>query len=340
MNLSRTAVPVSPARATRFARKKTVFRRIPPVYLITLVCAGLFLCFPAVSAKGAAVGLSLCASSLIPALFPFLCLAPLLSDVLSALAAWVSRRCSVDGTQALLWSSFVIGMVAGLPLGAVTVLSHVKAGRIDRACAARFLGVTTVSGPAFLSGYIGKTLLGSVRTGWILYGIQLCVSLILFLREMKKTPHPMSGVMSDAGFRTETRAGAPSLSAAVSHGAGSMLSLCGTVVFFSVVRAFLCAFLPKVPAALLGGLAEITGGIRELVLLCGNGMLAPAVLLPLIAFFVGFGGVSVGMQTANFTAGTGVSMRDYYRQKLLCGAMMAASVWVLSHTGLIAGMPL
>jgi hypothetical protein len=95
-----------------------------------------------------------------------------------------------------------------------------------------------------------------------------------------------------------------------------MLSLCGTILFFSAVCACLwhvlslCG-LPSSLCALLCGLCELTGGLR---------LLSPTTPLSFasVGFLCGFGGLCVALQVRSATGGA-LSLRSYFLHKLLQG---------------------
>lgn len=295
-----------------------------PVLLVLVI-----LFFPDVSARGAASGLSLCAGGVIPALFPFLVLSPMLAQSLSA---WpVFRRVGDRRSRALL-SAFVIGMVSGFPIGAVTLTMYCRHHVLDKQTAAAYLGICSASSPAFLSGYVGKALFHSTVFGWVLFCIQTLVGCVMFAHARKKTP-PTAWAAEKGDILLPER-GASSLASAADalrRGSESMLFLCGTVIFFSVLRSFLCAFLPRIPAAILGGMLEITGGLREIALLCDAQILSFSLSAVISAGMIGFGGLCVAMQTAAFAKEIDIPMGPYFRAKLISGLFcaLAAALFML-----------
>ncbi|MGM9625920.1 MAG: hypothetical protein ACI3XM_09480 [Eubacteriales bacterium] len=298
----------------------------PPVSVsryLPVPLALVILFFPDVSIRGAASGLSLCASGVIPALFPFLVLSPMLAE---ALSAWPVFRRAGDMRSRALFSAFIIGMVSGFPIGAVTLTAYCRSHVLDKQTAAAYLGICSASSPAFLSGYVGKALFHSAALGWVLFGIQTLVGCVLFMlsQARKKMPPTAWAVEKADDCSPERGAGfMASAAGALRRGSENMLFLCGTVIFFSVVRSFLCAFLPRIPAAILGGMLEITGGLREIALLCDMHLLSRPVSVIISAGMVGFGGLCVAMQTAAFAKENGIPMGPYFRAKLLSGLICA-----------------
>ncbi len=267
-------------RSIRFPYKKSA--------LLPLILTVLFLFFPAPVQTGVQAGLSLCVRALIPAVFPFLCIAPMTADAISALSGGNSRR-------AALRSSFLVGVFCGFPMGAVTLAAHVRSGRLSPEDANRFAAAVSAPSPSFLIGYVGLQLFGDFKVGVKLLLISLCVQTALFLFLLKTVPRNMPS----AAIRSDMQK-APALSDAVVRGAHTMLSVCAAVVFFSVIRTLIDtlagAVLPLTGTSILGGIAEMTGGLSAVSDLWKNGILpAPSAML-LSAFLIGSGGCSVLMQ--------------------------------------------
>ena len=273
----------------------------------------MLLLFPGRCSLFAGEALKLCACAVIPSLFPFMVLSPLLVESLPKGGRSGAAVCR---------SAFLIGMVTGFPVGAVTVAQMYRGGRLDKDRAERLLGVCSGAGPAFLIGYAGNALWGSAAAGWCYILFQTAASLVLYLwymRSADKAPSPLS--------RAPETTSAPSLSlpAAIRGAVQNVLAVCGFVVFFSVLRGLLCDVctvlqLPLSLSLLLNGGTEMTGGLAEVAACAFQGTPAGFVLS---ALFVGFGGVCVMMQVSAFAREAGLSMHHYLPQKLLCGGLCA-----------------
>ena len=297
------------------ARVYTVLRM-----MLWLAAALLLLAVPDTASEGVRAGLALCAQSVIPSLFPFLVLSPMLECVLLALLSRlpVLRRRPRAGA---VLSAYAVGMTAGFPLGAVSVLSMVRQGRLSAADAKALIGICTGASPAFLIGYFGCALWADAAIGLYLWCVQsiLCLCpVLLLLRHMP----PLSGVCD-----TE-KISLPPLSVCLREAVVRMWNICGAIVFFSVIRAVLCRYLPFGAAAVLGGLAEMTGGLRECAALSDGGRISRRTALVLSAAMIGFGGCCVGMQTADVVLTAGIPMRRYWRQRAVIGIAMASAAYL------------
>ena len=204
----------------------------------------------------AAKALTLCAGTVIPALFPFMVVTGLL--VRLGFGQWLAP--DMAGLMASLFrlpgcagSALLLGLVGGYPIGARTAAELYASGDLTRQEAERLLTFCNNSNPVFLISVLGVGVFGSVRAGLWLWLIHVCAALLTGLlfrglgRGRKTVPPAIS-------FQ------APSLPAAfvssVRDSAGTMLSVCAFVTFFYVLISPLTA-LPGPWAALAVGCGEL-----------------------------------------------------------------------------------
>ena len=297
-------------------------------HLPLLIACALFLGLIAGSAQaaqGARDGLSLCAATLIPTLFPFFTLAGLLSelglpDLLGQrLTPLTKKLFHVSGCGA---QAFMLGISGGYPLGASVVADLRKKGLITQEEGARLLAFCNNSGPAFILGAAGGVF-RSPKAGLLLYLTHIlgavCVG-ILFRG-------PSGGEAS-----LPAKAAPLSLSAAfpraMTKAVSTTLSVCGYVIFFRSVMALLPipASLPPALQALLSGIFELAGGIASL-----RGLSPTAETLALAAFLLGWGGISVHLQTLGVMADTDIKCARHLAGRALCGVFAAVFTFILGN---------
>ena len=301
--------------------------RIPFPFCAAVVLAGLILYSPASAAEGVRGGLALCAYSVIPSLFPFLVLSPMLADGIRRMTAQLCHGHIGERSAALL-SAYTVGMLAGFPIGALTVLSQYKQDRIGGEDAARFLGVCTGASPAFLIGYFGQSLWGCAALGWVVWLLQclFCLTGVFCLLCKRGNVSAVVTAVSD-----ET---VPTLTQCISGAVPRMMQICGCVVIFSVLRAFFCQWFPVHMACILGGMTEMTGGLCDAAALYTKGMTDKRTALTVSGAVIGFGGVCVGMQIADAAAQAGISMRQYWFQRILLGVLCALAAAGIGIVGI------
>ena len=276
-----------------------------------LAALGLLLARSAEAAQAVRDGLALCAGSVIPALFPFLAVSGLLtaldagaSPALGPLARLLG--CSRAGARA-----FLLGLTGSYPVGARTVAQLYRRGGISRREACRLLLFSNNCGPAFILGVAGLGCFGSLRAGVLLWGVHILAALVIALALPRQTAEPSER----PGSVPARPALVPALIAAVRDAAGTMVYICGFVVFFLVLTRLLTA-LTGLEHPLPLGLLELTGGILRLSGTRGDFVLAAALM--------GWGGVCVHCQTAAVLEGSGLHMRGYLSAKAAQAVLSAA----------------
>lgn len=112
--------------------------------------------FPSVALYSAQKGISLWASSVLPALLPFFICANFLNNM---------------GVVKLLRPSlfpFVMSVISGYPMGAKIIGDMRKERRISQTEAKRLISFCSTSGPTFMVGAVGAGMLGSAGAGLLI----------------------------------------------------------------------------------------------------------------------------------------------------------------------------
>lgn len=275
-------------------------------------------------------GLTLCAKTVIPSLFPFMVVSELLvssgaGEALGRLLSGIMRKIfGISGAGA---SALFLGSTCGFPVGARTAVALYDKGVISKSECQHLLTFTCNPSSAFLITAVGVSLYDSRTLGVTLYCVVLGCGLLtgflarFFLRspqEPSEHPHYPSGLHPG---------GAETFTGAVSSAATAMLTVCAYVIFFSALTGALSCAVSDVGGSgswgytLLCGFLEMTGGISQASILSGDGGLI------LTAAFAGWSGVSVHCQIMTLCGGRGLSFKPYLLAKafqgLLCGVVTA-----------------
>ena len=251
---------------------------------------------PQSAAAGFDSGLALCLHSVMPAMFPFMVLCNLLaacpqSAVLGLPLRPLTAFCGLRARQAPL--TLLLSWLGGYAVCAQCIANYRRLGRLTQSEATLLLLLGCCSGPGFVIGCVGGLLLGSVRLGLLLYGLQLAAN---FLSAACLWPFLRRG-FSEAGC-TSTKHEPPraeaipdgGISAAISDAVTASLSICGCILFFRVLCAVLLSFLPQgVPllAPLCSSVFEISAGCADFAALRGPvGLQGVAACLSLLGLSV------------------------------------------------------
>lgn len=254
--------------------------------------------------SGAREGIDLCLRVVIPSLFPFFVLSGLLSGALLGESLPLLRPLArLAGLPRGAESILAAGLLGGYPVGARCVGDACRAGRLSPRDGRRMLPFCNNAGPAFLFGIAGS-LFSSPFTAWGLWGIQILSALLTALW----LPGRSTGEIAPGTGHVPTLPQA--LSSAVTIQAG----VCGWVVVFRILLAFLGRWfgwlLPEGAQLLLSGVLELTNGCTRLSTVANPGQ-----RFVLCSGFLAFGGLCVGLQTRS--AAQGVDHTLYFPGKLL-----------------------
>lgn len=304
-----------------------------------LLLTGAALCrWPAESAAAVRSALGLCGDVLVPALFPFFVLSSLL------IATGVAGACArplravmrpLFGLSGAAAAAVLLGAVGGYPVGARTAAELAARGDCAPEEGRRLALFCNQCGPAFFLGAAGVGVFGSRQAGFLLMGCVLGAGLLVGIG-LRLVCGPVPAWTG--GRRAAARQPlAEVLPECVRGGFSATLGVCSYVLLFSVL-AELATCSGALPI-LAGGLARLCPGAGAEVL-CRSGLIgllelstgvaglreatsAPAAL-PLCAFLLGWGGLSVHCQSLPFLRTAGASLRSYLLAKLAQGALAAA----------------
>ena len=295
-----------------------------PVFVVFLLA--LLLISPTVSFEYMRGSLKLCVQSLVPSLFPFMIISDFLisSDTGKILKALFARPLGlIFGTSREGAFAVLLGFLCGFPIGAKSALKLYEENKISHTELLHIMSFCNIPSPAFVCGAVGL-LFQSSRLGVILFISLILSSLILgiagrFIYKYDRKAVPLSPKNSDA---------VTAFTGAVSSSASVMLTVCGYVVFFSVLIGYatrLCDMIgaPKIIPVILSGVLEISNGMS-----CAAGLGDQAAPL-LAAFFAGFSGLSVIFQIISLDRGRHIRKKAFVIQKLLQGVICLIISFVL-----------
>ena len=267
------------------------------LYALSLAATGILcLCFSSAMKQGIVKGLDLCGSTLIPSLFPFLCLCALATALPPQPPGLLGR-----GFRALFHLPAAAGKVlftallSGYPAGPLMCAALLEREQITPKEARRLSLFACAAGPSFSVVAIGEGLCGSKSLGVILLAsnvlAQLLIGIVLGLLA-RKDPLCQGDKLYSESFDFST-----ALCAAVEKSIGATLSICAYVLLFSAGLELLR--LSPLPAAVqqpLSAVLEVT-----------NGCVGYPTNPPVHSAILGFGGLSIFFQVKKYLLKTGTS---------------------------------
>lgn len=309
--------------------------------LLVMITFLLLIIHSADAIQSAQSGLAICARVIIPSLLPFY----VLSGLLGALglphylgrffAPMMSRMFYVSGVGA---TAFILGLSGGYPLGAATVCNLYHQQQIQKKEAEHLLSFCNNSGPAFILGAAGIGIFQSPKVGLLLYAVHIISAILLGMLMSNKSTSPQHMAVTPH-FKAVSFPHA--FADCVKSSVMSTLTVCGFVVFFSVIVGILDAqgiFTQLAGSlsyysglelhftrSLLTGFLELGSGIAAM-----NGLTITPANVALAAFILSFGGLSVHCQTLAVAAESDLSLRRHTVGKLLHGVIAAILILGIS----------
>jgi len=281
--------------------------------------------FSSASMEAAKNALSLCASSLLPALFPFfVCSSMLISlgaaHLLSKLFSPIMKPFfGLSGSCSL---AMVMGYISGYPIGAKTAVDLYLNGNCSKSEAEKLLAFCNNSGPLFIIGAVGTGMIKDPSVGVAIYISHILSSLVVALLMRNVPIYPLSQKKL-AGKKAYTGFG-EIFTDAVSSSASLTLTVCGFVVMFAILISFIeqmgiinalasLGMNPGLCKAFIYGALECTGGCSAII---------PAVKSPLFKYMlissvIAWSGLSVHLQVLGIIKKAKLSPKLYFKGKAL-----------------------
>ena len=298
------------------------------LYVVFLGVTILILINPTQSVYYAKKGLSMCSEIIIPSLFPFFVCSGLLvysgfCEVLAKITRPVMKPLfNVNPTGS---AAFILGIISGYPLGAVTACQLYNGNYLSKSEAERLLAFCNNSGPLFILGAVGVSIYHSTSVGVILYAAHIlgaiCVGLVF--KNYKRNTYNAEEYKLD----TKKHSTGSLFSEVLTNSVSSILTICACVVFSSVVANLFMDLLclnPVFEALIQSGL-EFVSGLTKISYLDVN--LFSKLLMS--AWACAFAGISVHLQVMGVISKSELSMKPYILGKLLHGIFAVIFTFLL-----------
>ena len=319
--------------------------------------------------KGAAAGLLLWYSAVVPALFPFMVLSSVLSGsggisrLMQPFTA-VFRFCglSADG-----WYVLLTGLLCGCPMGAKTCADFLAEGRLSSSEAKFLFALCNHPSPMFLAGFVYPMFAAQLPLLCFVFAIYMPLLLLAipahFIYHAPFSPesipensgisqqHPTlnsANAFSSKHTRSDkSSSSALSLDAAILNSAEILVKIGGYLIFYSIL-ILVIRNTPEIPAParlFFSGAMEITTGIRTV----SDSLTYPYSAIAAAAIF-SFGGFSAMSQTnaviwihrsSSGSAGRTVSCggrQNSVHEKTAGLSIRQYLLWKIAHASLTAAV--
>ena len=278
-----------------------------------------------------------CLTALVPSLFPFMAVSAYLvrAGIGSGAAAertlgWLTRK--LFRLPAACAAAILMSFLGGYPTGAKSAALLLEQGEIDEEQAGRMLLFCVNPGVAFVVTFLGGTVLGNFRTGWLLFAAVTLSGVVIGIVSGffgRKRPDQTAGVVNHS-FKDTSNA----LTHAISDASSGVVTMCACIVLFSGITALLHStgvfqllslalsrlglLTPMESSATLSFLWEVTGGVGAAQTL----RVSPV----FYAFGLAFGGLCVHLQVFSFFSALPCKKLRFFCFRLLHG-LLAAGIY-------------
>ena len=223
--------------------------------------------------------------------------------------------------------AFILGIISGYPLGAVTAGELYANSYLSKTEAERLLAFCNNSGPLFILGSVGVAVYSNIRYGVMLYAAHILAALtvgVLF-RFYGRNRHSAPPTRMTTPERTVGDIFDISLQNAIKN----ILTVCAAVLFFSVISRLVLGMLPLsgITNAVVSGIFEFVTGTVKI----SNLTVPIAQKLILTSVIVGFAGISVHAQVMAVVARFHLSLAPYIIGKIMHGLLSGVYMAIYLH---------
>lgn len=289
-------------------------------------------------------GLSIWATCVLPSLLPFFVITKLLSE-LKVLDKFFNKFAKLNKFlfNAPSCSGYIFGMsiISGYPVGAKLICDFYENKIITEKQANKLVTFCSTSGPLFIIGTVGAIMMKNALIGYILYASHI-ISAIL------------NGIIYRKAFLEKDTVQAPNseplktdyqslLSTTMTSSITSVMVVGGFVAMFFMIidilgdthilfpfewlinSIFSCVGSKNIGSYIVNGLIEVTRGCRDIASLGLN----PTISSVILSGLIGFGGMSIHLQSLSFLTRCKVNIKFYFLQKITQTIFACASCYLL-----------
>ena len=307
------------------------------ISLLLLIMCIIIIINPSSYAKSCLNGVSVWALKVFPLMFPFFILTKMIASLNTPKENFMDKffnkvYYAPNGS----FSTFFLSTLSGYPMGAKLIAQMHENKQINSTEAKKMLSFCSVSGPMFMIGTVGVAMLSSFKAGVIILISNMVASLLngfihrgkkQIKKELKLTNNNQSISFSDCVH--------DSLISVLMVGAYIVVSF----IFIDLLRnlhitsfisnaicnLFKCESNFNVVQSVLNGIIEITRGIFDL----SNSTLSLQTKTIISSGLIGFGGVSILLQSVSFLNKIKVPIKSMIIQKTTQGIICLIISFIL-----------
>lgn len=299
-------------------------------FLIFIICL-FFIIKPSVCSKASLNGASVWAFKVFPMLFPFFILTKILLCFYEPKPNFMDKFFNkAYNAPTGSFFIFILSVLAGYPMGAKLICEQYNKKYINSIEAEKMLSFCSVSGPMFMIGTVGFGMFNSYKAGVIIFIANIIACLInglIFKNKSSKTTYTNSYNTINITHFNIADIVYDSLNSILMVGAYIVISfilidLLNFLKIFYFISSAICkifnySYAADVIECCLKGCLEITRGAADL-----SNLVIPLKLKTILASgIIGFGGISVLLQSLGFLKTLNIRTSKILKQKIMQGLL-------------------
>ncbi len=281
-------------------------------FILIFIFSVLLLLEPTVCKKAVAKAIVLCSSVLIPSLFPYtVCMLFIINSDLvhkSKLLTPITNR--IFGLSQYSFLIMLFSFLGGFPIGGKLLNDAVKQGALTQNQGKIMINYCVNAGPAFIVSVVGSGILHSEKLGYILLASHLLSSVAICIF----TPKIENQRINEVGIINPI----DNFVTAASSAATSIIGICGYVIFFAVISAYLNYYSKHIPfLSTIACFLEITTAVTQ------------TKNIYLISFLLGFSGICIWFQVLSVTKLLEINIIRFALSRCIHGALSVIITYIL-----------
>lgn len=301
--------------------------KILPLALF-FVCI-IFIISPKTYSTSCLTAVSVWAINVLPTLLPFFIITRLIVGLITPKPNIADKLFNkLYNTPAITATIYVLSIISGYPMGAKLICDVHEKGYINKKDAERMFAFCSVSGPMFIVGTVGVSIMSSYKVGLIILIANIISSLIngLIYRGKKTILDDKNIILEQKDNNLLQNSVYDALISILMVGAYIVLSfllidLLKNLGVLNFLSSCICHifknFNNSTVEACLAGIIEITRGCLDLSS-CNVSMIIKTIIA---SGLIGFGGISVMLQSVSFLSKLKIKVSKMLLQKFTQGIL-------------------
>ena len=297
-------------KANVLQAKKTSKQKIVVLFLVS-ICVFLII-NPQICFKSVLNAVSVWATKVFPVLFPFFIITRFIVFLIDYSKTTFADRFmkKIYHTPNGSFVVFLLSFLSGYPMGAKLISNLYDDNYINSKDATKMLSFCSISGPMFIIGSVGLAMFNSFKIGIIVLISNVLASLVngIIFRGEK---------FDEQNFKIKPKNSTISIAEIVQDSINSILMICAYLIlaflFIDIIKnLFFSNANLSIFHCIIEGFFEITRGLLDLSTLGLNIKLN----IVISSGIIGFGGISVMLQSLTFIKKLNIPFKTIFLQKL------------------------